>query len=141
MKNSNEKGAELVEAAFVILLFVILMLGIFQFGRAYNIYQNITNAAREGARFAIAPLRGGTTNYPDPNTEVKPLINSFLQSVNLVPSVATVTITTNNNVDPSCPCASSGCACGTGVNISYPFNIFQLGTITISTSATMRQER
>ena len=54
----GEKGAELIEMAFVILLFLVLMIGVFEFGRAYNIYQNITNAAREGARFAVAPQRG-----------------------------------------------------------------------------------
>ena len=61
----SEKGAELIEMAFVLLLFLVLMIGVFEFGRAYNIYQNITNAAREGARFAVAPMRGGTINYPN----------------------------------------------------------------------------
>src|SRR5262245_52237273 len=112
---AKEKGAELIEMAFVILLFVVLMVGVFEFGRGYNIYQNITNAAREGARFAVAPARGGTINFPN-NSEVTNFINGFMQSANLDPGSATVNIQLNNqNVDPSCtPCAAGGgCACGT----------------------------
>ena len=138
----GEKGAELVEMAFVLLIFLVLMIGVFQFGRAYNIYQNITNAAREGARFAVAPQRGGTINYPN-NTEVSNVINSFMQSSNLDPTSATINIQLNNqNVDPACtPCvAGGGCACGTRVSISYPFSFLFYGSINISTTVLMRNE-
>jgi len=138
----GEKGAELIEMAFVILLFLALMIGVFEFGRAYNIYQNITNAAREGARFAVAPQRGGTTNYPN-NSEVSSVINSFMQSSSLDPASATINIQLNNqNVDPACtPCsANSGCACGTRVSISYPFSFLFYGGLNISTTVLMRNE-
>lgn len=138
----KEKGAELIEMAFVILLFVVLMVGVFEFGRAYNIYQNITNAAREGARFAVAPARGGTINYPN-NSDVTGVINSFMRSSNLIPAVATINIDLNNqNVDPSCtPCAAgSGCACGTRVSISYPFSFLFYGGVNIRTTVLMRNE-
>src|SRR5262249_46493306 len=98
----GEKGAEMVEMAFVVLIFLVLMMGVFEFGRAFNIYQNITNAAREGARFAVAPQRGGTINYPN-NSEVSNVINRFMQSSNLDPSTATINIQLNNqNIDPAC---------------------------------------
>lgn len=138
----SEKGAELVEMAFVILLFVALMLGVFELGRAYNIYQNITNAAREGARFAVAPMRGGTVNYPN-NSEVRSVVTNFMQSANLNPSAATINIQLNNQtVDPSCsPCVvGGGCACGTRVSISYPFSFFFYGNINLSTTVLMRNE-
>ena len=138
----GEKGAELIEMAFVILLFVVLMVGVFEFGRAYNIYQNITNAAREGARFAVAPARGGTINYPS-NSEVSGVINSFMQSANLNPAAATISINSNNqNIDPSCtPCAAgSGCACGTQVSISYPFSFLFYGGVNLTTTVLMRNE-
>ena len=142
-EQSKEKGAELVETAFVILLFLILVLGVFEFGRAYNIYQNITSAARDGARFAVAPQKGGTLNYPNKDTEVKPLIEGFLQSANLDPSAASINILTAQNVDPSLnctPCPSGGCPCGTTVTVSYPFSFLFFGSLTISTSVTMRNE-
>ena len=138
----GEKGAEMVEMAFVVLIFLVLMIGVFQFGRAYNIYQNITNAAREGARFAVAPERGGTINYPN-NSEVSDVINSFMRSSYLNPAVATINIQLNNqNIDPACtPCvAGGGCACGTRVSISYPFSILFYSSINISTTVLMRNE-
>ena len=138
----GERGAELVEMAFVVLIFLVLMMGVFEFGRAFNIYQNITNAAREGARFAVAPQRGGTTNYPN-NTEVSDVISSFMRSSYLNPAVATINIQLNNqNIDPSCtPCvAGGGCACGTRVSISYPFSFLFYGGINISTTVLMRNE-
>src|SRR5215469_16775319 len=48
-------GAEILEFAFVLPLLLTLLLGIFWFARAYNIYETMTRAAREGARVAVAP--------------------------------------------------------------------------------------
>jgi Flp pilus assembly protein TadG len=140
----SEKGAELIETAFVILLFIVLMIGVFEFGRAYNIYQNITNAAREGARFAVVPERGGTINFPS-NSDVSSVITNFMQSANLDPHAPGVNINiqlNNQNVDPSCtPCVpGGGCACGTLVSITYPFSFLFYGGINISTSVLMRNE-
>lgn len=144
-KRKGEKGAELVEVAFVIVIFMVLMIAIFQFGRAYNIYQTITTAAREGARFAVAPQRGGTVNYPS-NSEVRSIINTFLQSSNLDANGTGVTVDVqlnNQDVDPSCtPCTPTGggCACGTRVSITYPFSFSFYGSINITTTALMRNE-
>ena len=52
---TGESGAEIVEFAFVAPLLTTLVLGIFWVGRAYNTYETITHAAREGARYAAAP--------------------------------------------------------------------------------------
>ena len=49
------RGAEIAEAAIVLPLMFMLLLGIYWWGRAYNIYGTITHAAREGARAATAP--------------------------------------------------------------------------------------
>ncbi len=48
----SEKGANLVEMAFVSVFLLLLIAGIADLGRAFNNYIIITNAAREGARFA-----------------------------------------------------------------------------------------
>jgi len=68
---AGERGAEIVEFAFVAPLLITLMLGIFWVGRAYNTYQTITRAAREGARYAAAPTCatcGSTTLQPSCGT-------------------------------------------------------------------------
>lgn len=51
----KQLGATLVETAATIMVFLILLVGILEFGRAYSMYQVMTNAAREGARFAVSP--------------------------------------------------------------------------------------
>src|SRR5260370_29718891 len=54
-KRRGEHGTELVEMAFVLPLLLTLLIGIFSRSRAYNIYETITRAAREGARVTVAP--------------------------------------------------------------------------------------
>jgi len=52
---SGTHGSEIAEAALVIPIFFMIMLGIYWFGRAFNVYATINHAAREGARVATAP--------------------------------------------------------------------------------------
>ena len=49
---ADERGANLVEMVLVTLLLLLLVMGVADFGRAFNNYIIITNAAREGARYA-----------------------------------------------------------------------------------------
>ena len=49
----NERGAALLETAITIPIILLIAVGIFEFGRAYQTWQVLTNAAREGARIAI----------------------------------------------------------------------------------------
>ena len=51
----RERGSAMVEAAISIPLLLVLMVGIFEVGRAYETWQVLTNAAREGARMAVTP--------------------------------------------------------------------------------------
>ena len=48
----SERGASLIETALVLPLLLLLVGGIVDFGFAFNNYITITNAAREGARYA-----------------------------------------------------------------------------------------
>ena len=52
---ASERGAELVEFAFVFPTLLLVMLGIIDFGFLFQRYEVVTNAAREGARVAILP--------------------------------------------------------------------------------------
>jgi len=47
------RGQGLIEFALVIPIFLLLMVSLFDFGRAVFAYNTLTNAAREGARMAI----------------------------------------------------------------------------------------
>jgi hypothetical protein len=51
------RGAALVEAALVIPVMVILMAGLFEFGRAFYVYQSVEKSVRVSARYlARVPL-------------------------------------------------------------------------------------
>ena len=56
----RQEGQALIEAALVIPLLLLIAVGIFEFGRAYQTWQILTNAAREGARMAVVPYNPGT---------------------------------------------------------------------------------
>jgi Flp pilus assembly protein TadG len=56
-RRKPSRGQTLVEFALVIPLFVLLLFGIVDFGRAVLAYNSISNAAREGARTAIVNQR------------------------------------------------------------------------------------
>lgn len=51
----RERGAALVEFAFIVPLLSLFLFGIVQFGIAYDMKQSINAAAREGARTAAIP--------------------------------------------------------------------------------------
>jgi Flp pilus assembly protein TadG len=50
MRATNDRGAVAVEMALLLPVLVLLLLGIMEFGRAYNAQVTLTNAAREGVR-------------------------------------------------------------------------------------------
>ena len=49
----DERGQALAEFALVLPLILFFIAGIIEFGRAWNIKQAVTDAAREGARYAV----------------------------------------------------------------------------------------
>ena len=51
----SQRGAALLEMALTLPLLLLVCVGILEFGRAYQTWQVITNAAREGARIAVLP--------------------------------------------------------------------------------------
>ena len=51
----DQRGAALLEMAFTLPLLLLISVGIFEFGRAFEVWQVLTNAAREGARVAVLP--------------------------------------------------------------------------------------
>jgi len=53
VRRSGERGQGLVEIALVLPVFLLIVLGTIDFGRAIYYYSVISNGAREGARYAI----------------------------------------------------------------------------------------
>ena len=51
----------MLETAIALPILLVLMVGIFEVGRAYETWQVLTNAAREGARMAVTPTGSQVT--------------------------------------------------------------------------------
>src|SRR5262249_59522536 len=51
----SERGQALLETAIILPIVLLVSVSIFEFGRAYQTWQVLTNAAREGARVAVLP--------------------------------------------------------------------------------------
>jgi hypothetical protein len=90
-------GSEIAEAALVLPILFMLLLGIYWFGRAFNTYATINHAAREGARAAVAPqcatcaggaCPGGIT-CPLTADQVAAQVKQALQASSLDPSKVT----------------------------------------------------
>lgn len=145
-------GAELLEMAFVLPILMSLMLGIIWMGRAYNIYETMTRAAREGARVAAASSCAtcGNTNPSVANVE-NAVLNS-LSASNIDPTKVTI---------PSCGGNLSSKVCylrnfqmnntgdvplelGVVVSLSYPVTFpipfVTIAPITVTARVQMRQE-
>ena len=54
-RSASERGTALLETALTLPLLLLVSVSIFEFGRAYQTWQVLTNAAREGARIAVLP--------------------------------------------------------------------------------------
>ncbi len=76
-----ERGAELVEFAFVFPTLLLVMLGIIDFGFLFQRYEVVTNAAREGARVAILPDYEASI---DANVTAR--VNQYLTAGGLTPT-------------------------------------------------------
>lgn len=71
----RRKGAQIVEFAIILPLFLLLCFGIFEYGRAMMVIEILTNAAREGARNAV--LEGST------ETTTHSTIDNYLTGSNI----------------------------------------------------------
>lgn len=114
----GRRGAALVETAFTLPVFFLVVLGIVEFGRAMMVSQIVTNGAREGARLAI--LDGSS------NTEVEQAVRDFLQQALAVdPGSVTVTITVTpapNNPSPGNEVANAQMRDLCAVRVEVPFD-------------------
>jgi len=107
------RGAEIAEAAAVLPIMFMILVGIFWFGQAFSMYGTVTRAAQEGARAAAAPLCTTCSGANDPSTNAYNAIQSALQAAHLDPSRMQQLATT----PPLCACSptSTSTCSGGGV--------------------------
>ena len=136
----SEKGAALIEAAITVPIILLICVGIFEFGRAYQTMQVLTNAAREGARMAVI-----TTSTDEAITA---RVRAYMEAGSLS-NHATAAVTIQRSV------AMTGADTGSSIVIDYPFQFMVLNPvvrliapadtktgapITMKSSALMRNE-
>ena len=73
-------GAEIAEAAAVLPVMFMIVLGIFWFGQAFRIYGTITRAAQDGARAAAAPYCTTCTAANTPAGNASNAVQAGLQA-------------------------------------------------------------
>ena len=131
---TDDTGQAMVEFALVLPILLMLVIGIFEFGRAWNAYQVITDAAREGARNMVV------AGVPATEASVNQVVNTALFAAALDSTRDVTTLT--------------GLRTGTGtqatVQIAYPYGFTFLGpllkwtttqsNITLRTTFVMRNE-
>ena len=110
----NQKGAALLETAITLPLVLLVSVSIFEFGRAYQTWQVLTNAAREGARVAI--LSDAT------DAQVTAAVRTYMTSGQL-PQAGSASIAIQRTV----PFGASNTA--SRVTVSYPFTFMVLNPV------------
>jgi Flp pilus assembly protein TadG len=116
-REQEDRGAAVLEFALVAPVFILILVGIIEFGRAYNVSIAMQGAAREGAR-ALALGRSATdvANITRNSTNVR--IDGIAQT----------------------PCTQAGGQARVVVSHNFRFGIpfVPLGNRTIASSASMR---
>ncbi|HTZ98053.1 MAG TPA: TadE/TadG family type IV pilus assembly protein [Terriglobales bacterium] len=114
----REEASSLAEFAVSLPLLVVLVVGIFDFGGAFNQKQELNNAVREGARFGAAqptndlcPPAGTTScNAPPSVDAIRVLVDSYLTAAQLN-DCGLSTLTPPSGTDPVWTYAASGNGC------------------------------
>jgi Flp pilus assembly protein TadG len=138
----GDDGAALIEAAFVLPLLLFVSIGIIEFGRAFQTWQVVTNAAREGARIAVLP---GMTD-----DDIKARVNDYMKIGVVNPATAEIAIDRTTTVS----LGGTTTASASRVQVDYPYTFMVLQPIaelvvkgstvgaplTMRSAATMRNE-
>ena len=135
----NQRGAALIETAITIPIVLLICVSVFEFGRAYQTFQVLTNAAREGARMAVI--------VANTDQQVTDTVRNYLTSGRLSDPASAVIVV--NRAEPM------GINTASKVTVSYPFSFIVLnpvaklvvktsttgkGAMTMQTVAFMRNE-
>jgi Flp pilus assembly protein TadG len=144
LKIRDEEGAEVFEAALVVPLLLTLLLGVISVGRAYNVYESMTRAAREGARALVLTSCATCGNAPYTASAVRTtFVEPALAAASLDP---TAVMNYSSNYVWLDPEASPPQQCGVAISFNYPYQLVvpftsvNLTTVTLSTRVQMRLE-
>jgi Flp pilus assembly protein TadG len=140
----SRKGQALAEFAIILPVVFLLIAGIIEFGRAWNIKQAVTDAAREGARYTVI-VDTRTTG------EVESLVRQRLVLANIDTTDPPTVVTISPTAFWKCPAGVAGASgAEMTVQVTTTYHMAWVGalmswagaasTIPISSQATMRNE-
>lgn len=154
-RRRGQKGTELAEFAVVFPLFLALLFALIWAGRTLSVYGTITRAAREGARFAVAPSCASCSpaNTAPSDAEVVNTVDASLRAAGMDPAsiqsytppqpitfcagVAPATCNTTSHVQicrgVQLNSGATPQQCGTVVSYSYPVPL----AFTVATAGAM----
>ncbi|MGB7970763.1 MAG: TadE family protein [Candidatus Deferrimicrobiaceae bacterium] len=126
----RKKGQSLVEFALLLPLFLLMVVGVAEFGRAWMTRNILTGAAREGARVAAVQ-----PTFPLSQAQGTARVNSVLSGTGVTPSGISVT-------DPGGPVNSIKVVVTSMYSVAITGFIPGLpGSFPLTGMATMRRER
>jgi TadE-like protein len=137
--DGSERGAELVEFALVLPLLMVVIMGVFDFGLAFQRYEVITNAAREGARMGSLEA-----NYCE--ADIRSRVTAYASAAGLPAAPITVV-----NWNVAIPVPGGPAITGVQVIVTYGHGFAlvgpilglingSLGSVTLRAESTMRSE-
>jgi Flp pilus assembly protein TadG len=123
------RGVAAVEAALLLPVALILLLGTWEVGRMIEVEQILNNAAREGGRAA--------SSGQDTNSQVQQTVLNYLQNAGLPSTSATVTVSNLTHAGTDCTLATE--LDQLQVKVSLPFTAvrWSASTLITNTSTTL----
>lgn len=92
MSKTSERGAAAVEFALLAPFLIMVLLGIMEFGRAYNVQISLSNAAREGVR--VMAINNSQSAAKDAAKNAAGVLNPGLKDEKMVFKYQTTPATT-----------------------------------------------
>lgn len=140
---SAEHGAAMVEMAISMVILVTLLFGVIEMCLALYSYHFVSEAAREGTRYAI--VRGSACQFPSACPATGSDIQSYVQNLGLPginPSAMTVTTAWTSagaGCTPSASCNNPGNRVQVTVQYKFPLSIpfIPISTLTMSSTSAM----
>jgi Flp pilus assembly protein TadG len=129
---SKRTGQALVELALILPVILLLVLGMLEFARAWNLHQVMTDAVREGARRAVL------ADAEIDQDSVRAAIWRYVAQAGYDPSYSSVM--SGTTITPIDSFKKSGANITVQLSLPYRFWILPGQDITMRTSFTMRNE-
>jgi len=119
--SQRRRGAAMVEFAIIMPVFLTLILGILELGKALQTSNIMTAAVREGGRLSAMDWEGLVPDDSDPNEKVEDDIRNFLAASGIPPEAVDISITSAEGADE-----------GDDFDLNDPDNKLRLFRITVT---------